>query len=910
MNSLLSNKIRTTHFQTFKTAIVVLAFLSCYLLAGQKVSKNLYAFEKFNEIPVISQVDTLRMPWAGGMNEPLVNSIDLDIDGFPDLVVYDKANHSYQTFLAKGTPGNRFYEYTPQYESFFPGFNINSTWALTRDFNCDGKKDLFFNVGGDIFVWENTSGQALSFTPANNGKRMETDDPTPINLYIATINLPGIADIDGDNALDILTYSNVSIEMEYHKGKTPCGLDFTLYERCWGHFTESGTSQGATLNACQPHRKKTMDIGSALLPIDLNGDQVKDLVFGSIGFDNLFALYNGGTADSAHMISQDVNYPTSKPITFQSFPGMTYEDVNFDNNPDLLVASRANLYDRLNKNSLHLYKNSGSASVPNFSFEQNDFLQGEMIDVGQRSVPRLADLNGDSLLDLVVSNFNFTTSGAGSQHSYYYYENTGSVTSPEFTLVDTNFMDISSFGILNASIPTFGDLDGDGDLDALIGQMDGTISYFTNQSSTSPSFSLSNSNIVNIAPRKYAAPFLFDLDSNGTLDLVVGNDKGTLYNYINSSTTNPSFVLGLTQFGGVNIPPLEGYSTPCLIKNNGVSNLFVGSHSSGVFQFDSLAKVSNAPAVLQPILGTGNIVSANSDESPLGLGNVNGRNQILIRGSEMTNAGLVSGYINGISLNVTTTPNNTVEKLAIRIKHTKDTVLDNFQTDFEPALSEKMVSLTQGWGYIEFDYPFLWDGGSGIVIEICHMSQRNSPDIHVKMTDVGFNANAYGDYVDSGLNVAGCSQAYEASSHLRPNLRIVLKPAFQNTANYFEGMHTAPAVADLDHDGFLDMIVGNMSGGLTYYKGKIYDVGIEEPPYKGVSNLNVYPNPGNGKFIVNTPYSGNAEIFVFDLSGRQVQSIKVFQEETEVNLERHPKGMYIFIYKSDESIKTAKVIKQ
>lgn len=892
-----------------KKLILLITLLWFHGLLSQKVTRNLYAFEKNNEIRVIQNGDTLAMPWVGGLNEPLINSIDLDLDGFPDLVIYDKSNHSYLTFLAKGQAGTRYYEYTPRYESFFPEFNEYSTWALTRDYNCDGKKDLFFNISGDIFVWENTSNQTLSFTPANNGKRLETEDPTAINLHIAAVNLPGIADIDNDNALDILTYPSVGIEMHYHKGKTPCGLDFTLHEKCWGHFTESGTSQGATLNACQPHRKKTMDIGSSLLPIDLNGDQVKDLIFGSVRYNNLFALTNGGSLDSAHMISQDANYPPSKPANIQSFPGMTFEDVDFDNIPDLLLSPREGITDRLNQRSVHFYKNTGSTSTPNFVFQENDFLQKNMIDLGQRSVPRFADLNGDGLLDLVVSSYNHITPGSGSQHSYYYYQNTGTLSNPEFTLIDTNFMDISSFGIQHASIPTFGDLDGDGDLDALVGQLDGTIAYFTNQSASTPSFSLANANLVSIAPRKYAAPFLYDLDSNGTLDLIVGNDKGTLYNYINTRTTSPSFNIGLSQFGGIKIPPSEGYSSPYLIKHNGFDNLFVGSYSSGVFQFDSLAKVSSAPAVLQPILGNGSTASTTPDESPFGISNVNGRNQILITGAEMIGSGLVSGYINGVSFNVTTTQNNTIEKLAIKIKHTSRTVLNDFEQDFEIALSEKMVGLVQGWNYIEFDYPFLWDGGSGIILEFCHMSQRNSRDIHLKMSDAGFNVNAYGDYVDPARSVSGCSQSYKSSTQMRPNIRITLKPTFQNTANYFEGVYTSPALADLDNDGFLDMVVGSMNGGLTYYKGKVYDVGIDESQFRNASSLNVYPNPSNGRFIVNTPYTGQAKILVFDLNGKEVLSINAFDTKTSIDLKSQPNGIYLLIYYNHEGLKTAKVIK-
>ena len=54
---------------------------------------------------------------------------------------------------------------------------------------------------------------------------------------------------------------------------------------------------------------------------------------------------------------------------------------------------------------------------------------------------------------------------------------------------------------------------------------------------------------------------------------------------------------------------------------------------------------------------------------------------------------------------------------------------------------------------------------------------------------------------------------------------------------------------------------------------------------------------------------GDAEIYVMDLSGKQILSQKVYETETEINLENHPKGMYLFIYKTAEDLKTGKVIK-
>lgn len=895
-----------------KITSTLLLSIICTLSFGQN-QRNLYGFKKTNTVPVTQNGKSLPHAWAGGINSAIVNTMDLDQDGNPDLVLFDKQGKNFHTYLAAGSGTSQHYEYAPEYEDIFPSTTPNTNWVFLRDYNCDGKKDLFMAEGSYFSVWENTSGSELSFSPANNGQKIKSNYyGNTSNLYVNGANVPGLADINNDNAIDLLTYVNGGIEMEYHKGQTPCGLNFTLEETCWGHFTETGIIRGVELNNCTPRKKKTMHDGSTILPIDLDGDQVKDLILGNISFSSMTAVHNGGTLDSAHMVSQDTTFPANKPIDLPFFPGAYYEDVDFDNTPDLLASPALVTSEGVNLKSLYFYKNTGSSNSPTFNYQKENFIQGDMIDLGERAVPRLVDLTDDGLLDLVVSNSSFRLKDSSISHSYYFFKNTGNAVQPAFTLVDSNFMDISNFVLDPGSIPTFGDLDGDGDLDAIVGERSGIMHYFTNSSKTNPNFSLSTAGIQGLDVGNYAAPFLYDLDSNGTLDLLVGNESGTIYYYTNSSATSPNFTLKDPKLGGITTKGeyTYGYSVPYAFYNNGVNNLFVGSYSSGVYQFDSLTQVLNSPSSIQPTIGTGSTISSASDETPFGIKRKNGRNQILITAKEMRASGLVFGYINGMSFNITSSQNNVIERFNIRIKHTTDTVLDDFDSGFTTVISGGRDQPFAGWHFFNFTTPFLWDGASGIIIEICFSGQPTSKDISVSMTDVGFNANAYGDYVDQTLSGNGCVQPYKSSSTYRPNMKLLLSPAFSNTENYGQGIYSAPAVADIDNDGYLDMIVGNINGGLTYYKGKIYDVGIEEPKYNGVANLNIYPNPGNGNFTVKTPNTGQATISVYDLNGKLILNKQVTSSETSIDLQKQPAGMYLFIMKDKDHLRTAKVIKQ
>src|SRR5688572_5876530 len=79
----------------------------------------------------------LATPWAGGLNAAHYNTLDLNADGKEDLVLFDRMGDKILTFV---NDQNK-YRYAPEYEDFFPDEVTN--WLLLRDYNCDGKKDIF-----------------------------------------------------------------------------------------------------------------------------------------------------------------------------------------------------------------------------------------------------------------------------------------------------------------------------------------------------------------------------------------------------------------------------------------------------------------------------------------------------------------------------------------------------------------------------------------------------------------------------------------------------------------------------------------------------------------------------------------------------------------------------------------------
>ena len=62
----------------------------------------------------------LRFPFAGGLNNPQFNAVDLNNDQVMDLYVFDRTGNVQLAFINEGTPGESSYRYAPEYVQYFP----------------------------------------------------------------------------------------------------------------------------------------------------------------------------------------------------------------------------------------------------------------------------------------------------------------------------------------------------------------------------------------------------------------------------------------------------------------------------------------------------------------------------------------------------------------------------------------------------------------------------------------------------------------------------------------------------------------------------------------------------------------------------------------------------------------------
>ncbi|MEP6948918.1 MAG: T9SS type A sorting domain-containing protein [Ginsengibacter sp.] len=249
------------------------------------------------------------------------------------------------------------------------------------------------------------------------------------------------------------------------------------------------------------------------------------------------------------------------------FSAPVFVDIDGDGDNDVFMGNY--------NGTVNYYKNTGTAVAPVFTLQPAASNPLSSVAISGYTFASFVDIDGDGDMDVFI--------GGASDGTVRYYKNTGTTTAPVFVLQTGLTNPLNSLNDAYYAAPTFVDIDGDGDMDAFLGLSDGTISYYKNTgSATAPVFTLQTAadnpfNLVDIGG--YAAPVFVDIDGDGDKDAFIGTLDGTIRYYKNTGTASvPVFA---PQVGAAN--PLAAvntgnYSAPAFVDIDGDGDIdaFIG----------------------------------------------------------------------------------------------------------------------------------------------------------------------------------------------------------------------------------------------------------------------------------------------------------------------------------------------
>lgn len=575
-----------------KKLFTILCFLILHGAQAQTTNGS-FSFRYDAQATVNVAGRTLRNPWAGGINGAQYSTLQLDTDTIPDLVIYDRQTNRIMTFLAaRQADGKYGWQYAPQYEEQFPAITYG-TWMLLVDYDHDGKKDLFTHANGGLRILQNTgSNGRLSWKTIADPVYHEGLSGT-LNLYINSVDIPAILDADGDGDIDILTYdinggtANLYQNMSVERTKNPNGLDYKRIGFCWGGFKSDDdcdefsfgldcvyVGNGAETPGNHSSARELHN-GNSMLLVDVNGDGIKDLLTAHVTCPHVSMLPNVGGAGAAAVFTSATNsFPATNPISFDIFPALYYEDLDFDGIKDLVASPNTygndgNLIDFRASN--WFYRNAGTDRQTNFQPVTKSFLQEDMIDFGEGATPVLVDLDGDGDMDLLVGNAGVRGT-TGYRASIAHFENTGTAGKAVFELRTTDYLKLSEKFQLTELKPAIADIDGNNSFDLVFTgnsiNRAPEIRYILNQGARGAAFQLDAARVQQIpTPDRLGVidmPTWFDVDRDGKTDLLIGKQNGSIEYHRNTGTsTAPKYELQQQNYGQLNVA--TGANSPSIL---------------------------------------------------------------------------------------------------------------------------------------------------------------------------------------------------------------------------------------------------------------------------------------------------------------------------------------------------------
>ncbi len=553
------------NLRSVEAMILKQLLLNCFVLSFALAQPFL---RQVDAIPVTANGSPIALPFAGGVDSPMHQFVDIDGDGDFDLFVLD--NDLVATFYRnEGTPSVANYKLRTD-ATQLPSF---SRFFLFVDYDGDGLMDLATedSIGTGIRIYKNVG------TPSNPVFALDIPTLLDVNnnpVFPGTNSIPAFVDIDADGDLDFFSSNAIGTVNYYENVGSSTKPLYHFVTDFWQNILVLGDTCTNTFLSSARHG------ASAFRFADIDGDGDLDFFVGDINWTGLFFIQNIGTPQSPQMQCNTSHYPLNDPVNTQGFNQASLVDIDGDGDLDLFVGVIGGIEQT---HGFWFYRNNGSAVNPSFQLQTEDYLS--VIDVGRNAHPAFVDIDADGDQDLFVG---------GLEGRLAFFQNTGSTTVPSFSLVDTAYQNITG-GFLY--VPSFVDIDNDGDKDLFLSSFSSPMKFYRNiGNAQSAVFVHQSSPVDTINFSQYNAATFVDIDNDGDVDMFVGTVSGRISFYRNVGS--PSLFLPhleTTSYGNIVVQnPIPTFTD---IDGDGDFDLFIGTEEGRVEFYQNTGTPTNAQFV-------------------------------------------------------------------------------------------------------------------------------------------------------------------------------------------------------------------------------------------------------------------------------------------------------------------------
>jgi len=540
--------------------------------AAQSVPLSRLTFERSVDLfPLADQSGRpFAMPWLGGLDVPRPQFVDIDTDGDADLFVqeYSNALMFFENTVTAGAP--RYQWRSDRYE----GLEIGE-WYRFVDIDADGRVDLVGEVNfSQIRFYRNVgTPQKAVFEPA--GVLLDTDGEP---VFFDRQNVPAFVDLDCDKRLDLFV-GRVEGTVTRFEAEQPGSVRFSFLEERYEGIEIVGRIGGTP----------SMHGANALAFGDYDGDGDMDLFWGDFFEPGMLLIENVGATCSTPSFQVEPVVLGAASILTSGYNAPAPIDLDQDGDLDFLMGVLGGAFNPIKTSADNFYhwERTGPGA---FELRTKRFLDG--LDLGSETLPVPVDLDGDGDLDLVVGNkIDPVAADAG---RLAVFTNEGTKTAPSYRWTDT-------WQIADAYhlAPAFGDIDGDGDLDMLLGTWNQDVLFFRNQGSArAPRWVKDEAGTIRPPRVSQAAPALADIDGDGDLDLFIGQANGAITFYRNEGTPRaPRFTLVSERLDDIRV---GRRSVPAVVDvdGDGLLDLVIGREERGAVTYRN-AGTATAPRFVE-----------------------------------------------------------------------------------------------------------------------------------------------------------------------------------------------------------------------------------------------------------------------------------------------------------------------